>query len=358
MPAGVTPRCANSHAYPCLFYSPPFLRSTGPVLGPVAPTAQGLAMSVRGGALPLRDLLEALAVVVLWGVTFVAMRWGLDSFTPFQLGAARYVFAALPLVFLVRMPRLHWGWVLMFGLFQGVGQFGFLFFALQLGMTTAMASVLMQTQVFFTALFGFGLLRERPGRALILGLLLAGLGLLCFGMGARGAQSGGTTALGLLLTLCAAASMAASNIISRLAQRAAPGYDPLAFVVWSSFVPILPFVMLSAVTDPDASRWLQPAAWTALPPVAWLSLAYLGWISTVMGFSLWTGLLKRHPANRVAPFSLGVPVVGIAAGLLVLGESVSAWQWAGVACVVLALACVMLGPRWLARLEDAPPAAL
>ena len=306
-------------------------------------------MTTHGAALPTRDLLAALAVVVLWGLNFVAMRWGLEYFTPFQLGAARYVFAALPLVFLVRMPRLHWRWVLAFGLFQGVGQFGFLFFALQLGMTTALASVLMQTQVFFTALFGFGVLSERPGRALVLGLLLAGLGLLCFGMSASGAQLGGTTtALGLLLTLCAAASWAASNIVSRLAQRAAPGYDPLAFVVWSSLVPVLPFVLLSAATDPDASRWLQPAAWTALPPVAWMSLAYLGWAATVLGYSLWTGLLKRHPANRVAPFSLGVPVVGMAAGLLVLGESVSAWQWAGVACVVLALACVMLGPRWLA----------
>ena len=311
-------------------------------------------MSAHGAAMPGRDLLAATVVVVVWGLNFIAMRWGLESFTPFQLGAARYIFAALPLVFLVRMPRLHWRWVLAFGVFQGVGQFGFLFFALQLGMTTALASVLMQTQVFFTALMGFGLLRERPGRALVVGLLLAGLGLLCFGMSARGTPTAGTTtALGLLLTLCGAASWAASNIVSRLAQRASPGYDPLAFVVWSSLVPVLPFVLLSAATDPDASRWLQPAAWTALPLVAWLSLAYLGWAATVIGYSLWTGLLKRHPANRVAPFSLGVPVVGMAAGLLVLGETVSAWQGAGVACVALALVCVVLGPRWLERARAA-----
>ena len=88
-------------------------------------------MTTHGAAMPARDLLAALAVMVLWGLNFVAMRWGLESFTPFQLGAARYVFAALPLVFLVPMPRLHWRWVLVFGLFQGVGQFGFLFFAMR-----------------------------------------------------------------------------------------------------------------------------------------------------------------------------------------------------------------------------------
>ena len=47
-------------------------------------------------ALGPRDLLSALAVVVLWGLNFVVMKWGLRSFTPFQLGVMRYLFAALP----------------------------------------------------------------------------------------------------------------------------------------------------------------------------------------------------------------------------------------------------------------------
>jgi len=72
-------------------------------------------------------------------------------------------------------------------------------------------------------------------------------------------------------------------------------------------------------------------------------VAYLGWVATIIGYSLWTGLLKRHPANRVAPFSLGVPVVGLATGMLVLGEVITPWQWAGIALVVAALGCVMLG---------------
>ena len=81
---------------------------------------------------------------------------------------------------------------------------------------------------------------------------------------------------------------------------------------------------------------------------AWAGVAYLGWFATIAAYALWTGLLKRHPANRVAPFSLGVPVIGLAAGMLTLGETVSPWQWAGSACVVAALAVVMLGPRLVA----------
>jgi O-acetylserine/cysteine efflux transporter len=75
-------------------------------------------------------------------------------------------------------------------------------------------------------------------------------------------------------------------------------------------------------------------------------VAYLGWCSTALAYGLWTSLLQRHPASRVAPFGLGVPVVGILAGVLVLGERVTAWQWAGAALVVSALASVVAG-AWL-----------
>lgn len=308
-----------------------------------------------------RDLLAALVVVVLWGVNFVAMKWGLRSFSPFQLGAARYVFAALPLLLLVRPPRVHWRWVLWFGLFQGVGQFGFLFVALKVGMTAGLASVLLQTQVFFTAMFALALLNEKPGLPLLWGLALAGLGLVCFLMNYASPAPGSgvaatTTLVGLLLTLCAAALWAASHIVARCAQNASPGYDPLAFVVWSSVVPIVPFVVLSACFDPDAERWLRWDTFASVPWSGWAAVAYVGWAANTVGNVLWTQLLQRYPANRVAPFSLAVPLVGLTAGWLLLDEGVAPWQWAGIVLVVAALVCVVLGAcqTWSAESENGP----
>ena len=296
------------------------------------------------GRLPGRDLAAALAIVFIWGMNFVAMKFALRDFTPFQLGAARYVLAVLPMALLVKPPRLHWKWVLLYGLFQGVGQFGFLFSALKVGMTGSLASVLMQTQVFFTAIFGFVLLRERASRPLQVGLMLAALGLLCFALNylaPSSTASGATTVWGFVLNLCAAAMWAASNIVARKAQQASAGFDPLAFVVWSSLVPVIPFVLLGLAFDAPETRW----QWTGAGLTSWLSVAYLGWIATIAAYGMWTGLLKRHPANRVAPFSLGVPVVGLAAGTFILGEGITGWQWAGIALVVAALGCVMFGGR-------------
>jgi O-acetylserine/cysteine efflux transporter len=293
-------------------------------------------------ALTARDLTAALIVVVLWGVNFVVMKFALRDFTPLQLGAARYVFAVLPLALFIRPPPIAWKWLVLYGLFQGLGQFGFLFLALQVGMTAALASVLLQTQVFFTALFGFVLLKERASRPLQVGMGLAVLGLSCFAINYLLPGAGaGTTVAGLALTLCAAAMWAASNIVARRVQQGGTDYSPTAFVVWSSSVAVLPFVLLSWGFDAEAVRW----RWMDARLGSWLAVAYLGWVATLVGYSLWTGLLKRHPANRVAPFSLGVPIVGLAAGMGVLGERITPWQWGGVALVVCALLCVTLGGR-------------
>ena len=313
----------------------------------VAPTPAAERTTPAHGARPFTraELLSALVIVVIWGTNFVVMKTALRDFTPLQLGAGRYAFAVLPLLLFVRPPRLKWGWVVLYGLTQGLGQFGFLFTALRSGMTASLASVLMQTQVFFTAIFGFVLLRERPGPPLRAGLVLAAAALACFALpyvvSPAGAGTGAVTAHGLVLNLCAAASWGASNIVTRKAQSASTGFEPLSLVVWASLVPVLPFVGLSWWLDAPETRWrwLHADAWS------WAAVAYLGWMATIAAYGMWTALLKRHPANRVAPFSLGVPVVGIAAGMGLLGEVMSAWQWAGIVLVVAALACVMFWRR-------------
>ena len=302
-----------------------------------------------------RDYLSALAVVIIWGLNFIFMKFALQDFTPFQMGAARYIFAVFPLILFIKRPNLNLKWLLYYGLFQGVGQFGFLFVGLKLGMTAALASVLMQTQVFFTAIFGFVLLHERPSRSLQIGLLLAASGLACFAMNyiaPEATNTPATTLFGLIFCVLGASMWSASNIVVRKAQQSLSqhaakdsSFDAVAFLVWSSTVPILPFIALTLLFDAEATRW----RWLAAPWSSWASVAFLGWVATIIGYALWTSLLKRHPANRVAPFSLGVPVVGITAGMVILGEQITPWQWAGIALVVAALLTVMLGQRVAAR---------
>lgn len=284
------------------------------------------------------DLLSALAVIVIWGLNFVVMKVGLAYFTPFQLGAGRFLFAFLPLALWVRPPPVRARWMIVFGLTQGVGQFGLLFVALRVGMTAAVASVVMQTQVFFTAVLGAALLRERIGGPLKIGFAFAAAGLACFAANLWTTQATAVTGWGLALNLGSAFMWATSNIVVRKAQQAGTGFQPLPFVVWSSAVAIVPFLLLSWCFDAPATR----GNWLHAPWQGWAAVAALGWLATSLAYGLWTGLLKRFPASRVAPFSLGVPVIGMLAGIAFLGELITALQWAGAFLIFCALCCVLL----------------
>ena len=91
----------------------------------------------------LRDTLLALVVVVVWGVNFVAIKWGVEEMPPLFLSALRYLAAALPAVFFVRPPKVAFPILLTYGLAVGVLQFGLLFSAIGLGMPAGLSSLVM-----------------------------------------------------------------------------------------------------------------------------------------------------------------------------------------------------------------------
>lgn len=287
-----------------------------------------------GHALSRGDLIRALSVVVIWGLNFVVMKLGLQGLSPMLLGALRFAAAALPLLLFVRRPALPWRYLLAYGMAQGVGQFGLLFLGLQLGMTAGMASVVMQTQAFFTLLLAGPLLGERARRSQWAGLAVALAGLVAIAV-AHGDGPGQMSLIGFVLTLSAGFMWATSNVVVRFAVRAAPGYDPFAFIVWSSLVPVLPFTLLAVAMDGPAQVLHQIVG---LDLRALLAVLFLAWFATLLAYTLWTRLLQRHPAGRVVPFSLLVPVVGVAAAALAFGERPSPAQWLGTTAVLLGLA--------------------
>lgn len=289
----------------------------------------------------------AAGVVLIWGLNFVVMKVALHDFGPMLLGALRFTVASLPFVPWLARPRLPWRFIVGYGLAQGLGQFGFLFLGLKLGMPAGMASVVMQTQAFITPLLAIPLLGERATTWQWLGLLVAITGLVVIGS-AHGAGPGDMTVAGFVLTLGAATMWAVSNLVARRAA-ARNRYDALPFIAWSSLFPILPFLALSALLEGGPSgvaRQLGHAGWPA-----WLAVAYLALLATLLAYTLWTRLLQRHAAARVTPFSLLVPVVGLVAAGVALQETPTPLQWLGTAGVLLGLVVNQFGARLAAALR-------
>lgn len=286
--------------------------------------------------MPLRDLALALGVVFIWGLNFVAIKWGVAEIPPFLLTALRYLGCALPAVFFIRKPQLGWPVLIAYGFSVGVLQFGFLFTAMRLGMPAGLASLVMQMQVFFTMALAMLFLGERPGLP-----QLAGAAIALVGLGTIGAEHlGGAVLLPLLLTLVAALFWGISNIVTKRAGKV----DMFGFVIWGSLVPPLPMLTLSLIFEGPQAL----VALASVSPQAIFSVLFIAYGSTLLGYGAWAVLLGRHPASLVAPFSLLVPVVGFAAAFALLGEQVSPLEIAGSLLIFLGLMLNVFGPRLLA----------
>lgn len=295
------------------------------------------------GPLRTKDLLLLLTVILVWGVNFAVIKVGVAEIPPLMLGGLRFLLAAFPALLFLRPPKVPMRVYMLYGMTISVGQFSLLFTAIHMGMPTGLASLVLQSQAFFTMVFAAVWLKESWYGHQLAGLLLAAAGLTLVGS----AHGLSMPLAGFLLTVAAAAMWACGNIVTRTVGRYGP-MNQMAFVVWASLVPPVPLLLLSVwLEGPQAMQSaLQHFNWNAL-----LCLAYLAWAATLFGYGVWTALLSRYPANRIAPFSLLVPLVGITTGWVVFDESLKPMHFAGGALLMAGLLVNLFGGPVFARLK-------
>ncbi|MBS0482619.1 MAG: EamA family transporter [Proteobacteria bacterium] len=283
-------------------------------------------------ALPPAHLLLALAVTAVWGTNFVVIKAALAHLPPLTLALLRFTLAFFPLALFVPRPRVSWGNLAAYGVLIGAGQFGLLFTAMRADITPGLASLVVQSQVFFTILMAMRLNGERMAPYQIAALLLATAGIATIALH----TDGSATPLGLALVLLAALSWAGGNMVSR----AAGSVNMLGYVVWSSLFAIPPLLVMALVLEGWHSMEqgvLAADHWT------WAAVLWQAVGNTMFGYGVWGWLLSRHPASSVAPLALLVPVFGLGASALMLGEPL---QWWKILSFVLVMAGLVLGILW------------
>lgn len=294
-----------------------------------------------GAALPWSHALLALAVVAVWGTNFVVIRWALDRLPPLTLATLRFALAFAPAALWIRRPRVPWRQLAAYGLLIGVGQFALLYLALRSAIAPGLASLVVQTQVFFTIALAVAFEGERVQRFQFVALMLAAAGL---GLLLLHSQAAGGTPLGVAMVLGAALAWAGGNLVSRRAGRV----DMLGYMVWSSVFAVPPLALLAlAVEGPAAVRQGIGAATLG----TWLAVLWQAAANTLFGYAAWAWLLARHPTATVTPWALGVPVFGMASSALLLAEPMPAYKLGASALVIAGLALNMLWPRWRAALR-------
>lgn len=284
-----------------------------------------------------KDKLAAFAVIFIWGINFFFMKVGVSEMSPMMLGFFRFLLVLFPAIFLIKIPKVAWKWLFLYGLIGNFGQFAFVFSAISTNMPTSLVALVIQSQAFFTVLIASLLLKEQVKWNQWLAIAVAAVGLSII---ALGQQHSAIPLLGLILVICAAMAWACGNIIVKKIGQV----SPIGLVIWGNILTPIWFLLLA----------FQQQGWQGiqadLNTISWhgvVAAAFLGYFATIVGYSLWVYLLAKYPVAKISPLSLWVPVVSLIFAFIFLNEHLNHWQWIGSLIVMFGLLVHLFGDKVL-----------
>lgn len=280
----------------------------------------------------LGGLLFLACTAIGWGLNWPAMKIILRDWPPLFARGVSGVVATLILFALAvanrerfGVPRKAWGALLLAAFTNVFAWMGFT----TISMTTLSISesaLLVYTMPIWATLLAWPVFGSRPKPRDVAGLILGFAGLLVlFSDHPLGLASG--KIVGIALALGAAILFALGSLLN---ARPVP-VAPISFVAWQIGLGCLPMVVLGlAFEHPDMG---------ALKIDSGLMLAYMTLVPMGTCYLTWFATIRRLPATTAAVGMLSVPVIGILAGALFLGDGIG---WREICAIVLTLAGVTL----------------
>lgn len=279
-----------------------------------------------------------LFVVAVWGVNFSVIKVALEVIPPFTVNLLRFtvslaVLTALhvvqsrsrnrsPLYDLKTFPVA----VIALGLLAHVVyQAGFI-----LGLdrvTAGGGALLIASSPIWTTVVGHIRGIDHLSIGAWLGLAMSLVGVVLVVIGQTGAQIDGE-ALGVLFLLGAASAWGLTTVFTRpLLDKGASPLGLTTAGLWVAY-PVLFAMGIWGALDQD---------WSRVGATEWMALLYSGGLSTGVAYWIWNVAVKRVGPSRTSAYANLVPVAGVAAGLVVLNETITPLELAGGALVILGL---------------------
>ncbi len=252
-------------------------------------------------------------VQILWGANFAVAKFGLDSFSPIFFVALRFSLVAVLLVFVVGLPKVSMlKRLLPLSITLGVMHFTLMFLGMA-ELDAATSSIAIQLQTPFAAVLAAFFLGESLGWRRIAGMITAFAGVLLI----AGEPRFSDDPWPLLSVVGAALAWAIANIQIKLLG------DDIDAVTLNGWIAILAAPQLLI-----ASWLIEGPQWQNIPDATWMSWAALLFQAVVIAiftYWIWYNMMRRYPVNQVIPFTLLLPLIGVAAGALMRDETVT-WQ--------------------------------
>ena len=311
----------------------PISVSTQPSLTESAPSATPKA--ARPGLAPAGLIFLAITSVG-WGLNWPATKYLLSELPPLTLRGGTGVVGAALLALLavlrgqtLRVARPMWPRLVLAGLLNVTGWMVLMGLAL-VYLPASEAALIAYTMPVWAAALAWPVLGERPTpmRALALVMAFAGLSAI---MGGNGLAATMEKLPGIIMALGGSIGFAVGTV---LAKRWPLQMPPIPAAAWQIGLGCAPVALAGVL--------LETTHLEAVTRFGWVVLAYSTVVQFCIAYVCWFAALARLPASVAAIGTMAVPVIGVIASALALGEPLGAGQ---IAALILTLAAVALATR-------------
>jgi drug/metabolite transporter (DMT)-like permease len=271
-----------------------------------------------------------------WGFNWPVTKFLLAELPPLTLRGVTGVLGALLLAVLAVMRRqsLHvdaaiWPRLLTAAVLNVTGWMVLMGLAL-LWLPASEAALIAYTMPVWASIIAWPVLGERPTLLRALGLVMAFVGLASI-MGGNGIAASVEKAPGIIMALGGALGFAVGTVFSKKYPIHLP---PIAAAAWQIGIGCLPISIIGLLVETTHLSRVTPVGW-------WL-LIYSTVVQFCIAYVSWFAALARLPASVAAIGTMAVPVIGVVASAIALGEPLGPGQ---IAALIFTLAAVVLATR-------------
>ncbi|EKO3983598.1 hypothetical protein DID95_14930 [Vibrio fluvialis] len=277
-----------------------------------------------------RDLLLIISVMAIWGFNFSMIKLGVSEMDPLLIAAARFFCATFPIIFFVRKPNVQWRYLMAYGLVFGTGIWGMASCSITFGLSSGMASVLLQTDVLTTVLVGVLLYKEVISARMAAGSVVSVVGLVVSII----YTNGNVTLAGVVFIMISAICWPLAGVIVRKSGTR----SAFAFNIWGMLFAPLPLVALSV----GMNGWdVLSTTYQQWNSNAWISVLFQAYPTTVFGYWVWNKMVLKYPMSQLAPMTLLVSVFALLSGYAIYDEQLSLAQWVSCSTFLLGIGLVL-----------------
>lgn len=299
-------------------------------------------------------LLAFAAIYLVWGSTYLAIRYAVETVPPFLMAGSRYLLAGVPmLLFLLwrgaeKPSWVHWRSGLILGAFMMLGGNGLVSWAEQTVPSSIAAVIIATLPLWMTILDRFFFHGPRLRSGTLVGLLL-GFGGVALLMAPTSDELGRVNPLGGLALLFAAFLWSVGSLLSRRIELPKSG---AMTVTVQMIMGGLALVFVGTLSG----EWTKLDLSSISPRSAW-SIVYLIVFGSIVTLSAYMWLLRERSASAVSTYAFVNPVVAVILGWFIGGEYLSQRALIAAGFIILAVV-IILGPGRLKPKNHEPVAAL